>query len=102
MDFATTHLSSRAQKSPAFLNDLERTMALLCFSPDNLVPQLSELMDPELRRHVAAMVNEAMLESQGVMIEAKMRGLVRIWGWGENALKSEKTEFPPLDLQNLN
>ncbi|KAK9455426.1 CTLH/CRA C-terminal to lish motif domain-containing protein [Dipodascopsis uninucleata] len=101
LTFATTHLASRSQKNPAFLADLERTMALLCFPQDNLIPQLRELMDPSLRRQVAVSVNEAILESQGIMKEARMRGLVRLWGWGENALKQEKMEFPSLDLKNI-
>ncbi|KAK9465944.1 CTLH/CRA C-terminal to lish motif domain-containing protein [Lipomyces arxii] len=100
LNFASIHLASRAQKNPAFLADLEKTMALLCFSPDNLVPQLVELIDPSLRRQVAARVNEAILEAQGVMREAKMRGLVRLWGWAENALRQEKVDFPSLDLKS--
>jgi hypothetical protein len=76
-------------------------MALLCFPQDNLAPQLAELMDPSLRRQVAARVNEAILEAQGVMREAKMRGLVRLWGWAENALRQEKVDFPSLDLKNI-
>ncbi|KAK9432868.1 CTLH/CRA C-terminal to lish motif domain-containing protein [Lipomyces doorenjongii] len=101
LSFATTHLASRAQKNPVFLTDLERTMALLCFPQDSLAPQLAELMDPSLRRQVAARVNEAILEAQGVMREAKMRGLVRLWGWAENALRQEKVDFPSLDLKNI-
>ncbi|KAK7205931.1 CTLH/CRA C-terminal to lish motif domain-containing protein [Myxozyma melibiosi] len=101
LNFATTHLASRAQRNPEFLADLEQTMALICFSPDNLVPQLAELMDPELRRQVSIKVNEAILAAQGVMQEAKIRGLVRVWGWAENAVRQEKGEVLSLDLKNL-
>lgn len=101
LTFAASHLASRAQKNPEFLADLEQTMALLCFSPSNLVPQLAELMDPALRRQVANKVNEAILEAQGVMREAKIRGLVRVWGWADNAMRQEIGEVPALDLKNL-
>ncbi|KAK9473001.1 CTLH/CRA C-terminal to lish motif domain-containing protein [Dipodascopsis tothii] len=102
LSFGMSHLASRAQKNPAFLADLEKTMALLCFSPENLAPPLAELLNPELRWQVAAKVNEAMLEAQGVMKEAKLWGLVRVWGWGENALKAEKTvDFPSLEINDM-
>ncbi len=73
-------------------------MALLCFPTNSLAPPLAELMDPSLRRHVAAKVNEAILEEQGVMREAKVRGLVRLWSWGEQKLQDEKVDFPLLDI----
>ncbi|KAK9446602.1 CTLH/CRA C-terminal to lish motif domain-containing protein [Limtongia smithiae] len=101
LSFATTHLASRAARNPDFLADLERTMALLCFPVDQLVPQLAELLDPALHRRVAADVNEAILEAQGVMREAKLRGLVRLWGWAENSLRQDKVDFPALDLRRI-
>ena len=61
-------------------------MALLCFPPESLAPPLAELMDPALRRNVAAKVNEAILESAHWMKEAKIKGLVRLRGWAEQRL----------------
>ncbi|KAF8450190.1 CTLH/CRA C-terminal to lish motif domain-containing protein [Terfezia claveryi] len=94
LNFATTRLAPRAPGNPAFLQDLERTMALLCFPPESLAPPLSELMDPALRRNVAAKVNEAILESAHWMKEAKIRGLVRLRGWAEQKLPG----LPPMSL----
>lgn len=94
LSFATTHLAPRAPGNPAFLQDLERTMALLCFPPESLAPPLAELMDPALRRSVASKVNEAILESQMWMKEAKIRGVVRLRGWAEQKLPS----LPPMSL----
>lgn len=96
--FATTHLAPRAPSNPAFLQDLERTMALLCFPPNNLAPPLAELMDPALRRQVAAKVNEAILHAQGVEKEAKIRRLVRLRGWAEQRARGEKRDIPQMDL----
>lgn len=96
--FATTHLAPRAPSNPEFLQDLERTMALLCFPPNNLAPPLAELMDPALRRQVAARVNEAILDAQGVPKEAKIRRLVRLRGWAEQRIRNEKRDIPPMDL----
>lgn len=92
--FATTQLAPRAPGDPAFLQDLECTMALLCFPPESLAPPLAELMDPALRRNVAAKVNEAILESQAWTKEARIRGLVRLRGWADQNLPG----LPPMSL----
>lgn len=94
LNFATTRLAPRAPGNSEFLRDLERTMALLCFPPESLAPPLAELMDPALRRNVAAKVNEAILESESWMKEAKIRGLVRLRGWAEQKLPG----LPPMSL----
>ncbi|KAG0642103.1 hypothetical protein HOY80DRAFT_952320 [Tuber brumale] len=96
--FATTHLAPRAPGNSKFLQDLERTMALLCFPMENLAPPLAELMDPALRRQVAAKVNEAILEIQGVPKEAKIRRLVRLRAWAEHRMRDGHREVPNMDL----
>lgn len=73
-------------------------MALLCFPRDNLAAPLEELMDPALRRRVAARVNETIMEAQGMQKEPKIRGLVRLRAWSEDYLRAERKELPPLDL----
>jgi len=98
LSFATTHLAPRAPKDSAFLQDLQRTMALLCFPPESLAPPLAELMDPALRKTVAAKVNEAILENGSWMKEAKLRGLVRLRGWAEQKLPSSPQLSLLLDI----
>lgn len=58
-------------------------MALLIFPPENLSPQLAELVDPKLRSVVANRVNEAILDSQGATREARIRKLIRARAWSE-------------------
>lgn len=102
LTFASTQLAHRAPQNPKFLQDLECTMALLCFPVDQLASPLTELMDPQMRKQVAAEVNEAILESQGVMPEAKVRGLVRLRAWIEHmAATSDSSRLrgiPRMDL----
>lgn len=69
-------------------------MALLIFPPDNLAPQLAELLDPALRKQVATMVNEAILHSQGARREAKIRGLVRMRAWSEGKAREGGMDLP--------
>ncbi|KAH0558974.1 hypothetical protein GP486_004407 [Trichoglossum hirsutum] len=94
LNFATTQLAPRAPTNPEFLEDLERTMALLIFPPDNLVPPLASLLDPSLRQIVANKVNEAILVSQGARKEPKMRDLVRLRAWAEQKAREAKKDLP--------
>jgi glucose-induced degradation protein 8 len=62
-------------------------MALLIFPPENLSPQLAELVDPHLRSEVANRVNEAILDSQGAKREAQISKLVRLRAWSEKVAR---------------
>lgn len=101
LQFASTHLALRAPSNPVFLADLERTMALLCFPPDNLVPQLKDLMDLKLRETVARDVNTTLLKSQGIDGETKIVNLVKLWGWAQQELEKENVVFPGLSKSTL-
>ena len=94
LTFATTKLAPRAPSNPKFLEDLERTMALLIFPADNLAPPLAALLDPGLRKDVAKKVNEALLHSQGKPTEAKICDLVRLRVWSEQKAREAKKDLP--------
>ena len=101
LTFATTQLAPRAPTNPEFLEDLERTMALLIFPSDNLAPPLAALLDPNLRKTVANKVNEAILINQGARREARIRNLVRLRTWAEAKARDAKKDLPatlPLGL----
>lgn len=94
LTFATTCLAPRAPSNPQFLEDLERTMALLIFPPDNLAPPLAALLEPSLRKDVAKKVNEALLRSQGESTKAKIFDLVRLRVWSEQKAREAKKDLP--------
>lgn len=94
LTFATTHLAPRAPTNPEFLEDLERTMALLIFPPDNLAPPLAALLDPNLRKDVAKRVNEALLQSQTERTKAKLYDLVKLRAWAEQKAREAKKDLP--------
>ncbi|KAI9731376.1 MAG: hypothetical protein M1834_005281 [Cirrosporium novae-zelandiae] len=94
LDFATKHLAPRASTNDDFREDLEKTMALLIFPPDNLAPELKDLLDPRLRTDVADRVNKAILSSQGERPEAMIRALVRLRNWAEVKARKEKKNLP--------
>ncbi|KAF2396679.1 hypothetical protein EJ06DRAFT_533943 [Trichodelitschia bisporula] len=94
LNFATTQLAPRASTNREFLDDLEKTMALLVFSTETLMPQLSELLNPDLRLKVADRVNSAILRSQGAHREAKIKEWVRARKWSEQEARRSKKDIP--------
>lgn len=94
LTFATTHLAPRAPSSPEFLQDLEQTMTLLIFPPDNLTPQLAAILEPKLRYEVAKRVNEAILCSLGERNRSKLLDIVKTRLWAEKKARDAKKEIP--------
>lgn len=94
IEFATTHLAPRAPTSPEFLEDLERTMSLLIFGPENLEPPLTRLLHPDLRREVADRVNKAILQKENQRRDAAIRNLVKMRVWGENVGREKGRDYP--------
>jgi hypothetical protein len=98
INFASSQLAPRAATNPAFLKDLELTMTLLIVLPatGTLQEELSELLEPSLRRTVASQVNEAILASMGHRGEARMRSLVRLRRWAEIKARAAGKDIPPI------
>ncbi|OOQ82556.1 Glucose-induced degradation protein 8 like protein [Penicillium brasilianum] len=94
LEFATTQLAPRAPTNPQFLEDLERTLALLIFPSDNLSPSLASLLDPSLRKDIAQRVNEAILQNQGARKEARLRNLVKLRAFAEHKARDAKKDIP--------
>lgn len=94
LEFATSQLAPRAPTNPQFLEDLERTLALLIFPSDNLSPSLATLLDPSLRKDIAQRVNEAILQSQGARKEARLRNLVKLRAFAEHKARDAKKDIP--------
>ncbi|KJZ79417.1 hypothetical protein HIM_00886 [Hirsutella minnesotensis 3608] len=94
LTFATEQLGPRAPTNPKFLEDLERTMALLLFPQENLEPQLASLLNPDLRRDAADKVNRAILERHSARREAAIRHLVKLRAWAENTARERGAALP--------
>jgi hypothetical protein len=102
LTFATTQLAPRAPTNKEFMEDLERTMALLVFPSENLEPQLASLLQPGLRQSVADRVNKAILTSQAQRRDAAIRSLVRLRAWAEDTARASKKDIPArLELDGL-
>lgn len=103
LTFASTQLAPRAPTNKEFMEDLERTMALLVFQSDNMEPQLAALLQPGLRQSVADRLNKAILTSQAQRRDAAIRSLVRLRAWAEDTARASKKDLPAhLELDGLN
>jgi len=110
LTFAQQELAPRGEENPAFLAELERTMALLAFdtlassstsaNPPAIPRNLHELLHPAQRTRTASQLNAAILTSQSHGKDTKLPKLLRMMEWGEGMLES-KAEFPKLDLARL-
>lgn len=105
--FAQEELAPQGEDSPEFLQELERTMALLAFdtmallSPSSSATagppdSIGELLSPSQRMKTAGEVNAAILESLNQGQEVKLIGLLKLLSWGEHVL-GEKANFPRLE-----
>jgi glucose-induced degradation protein 8 len=94
LNFARAQLAPRASSNHTFLEELEKTMALLVFPHDSLEPDLAAILDPSLRRAVADDVNHAMLERQARRSEAAILRLVKVRAWAENAMRQTGGSMP--------
>ena len=94
LEFATSQLSPRAPTEPRYLEALEKTMALMIFSPDKMIPEMKELLDLSLRERVAADVNRAILCANGSAPVARINELVRARAWAEQQAKEARVELP--------
>ena len=95
VNFAQTHLAPRAPTKPEFLEDLERTMALLIFDPDKLTRPLAALLEPELRQDISQRVNQALLASRGERTKAALYDLVNHRSWAnQKAVEAKKEHLP--------
>lgn len=94
LNFAADQLAPRAPTNPRFMEDMEKTMALLVFPPDKLDSSLANLLDFSLRKTVAENVNMAILVSQKSRMEASIRSLIRLRAWAEEKAREQKIELP--------
>lgn len=94
LKFAQEQLGPRAPVNPAFLEDLEKTMALLLIPQADLEPPLAALLDPSLRRVAADRVNMAIMERREQRTVAGIRNLVKMRCWAENRARDAGIAVP--------
>ncbi|GAB7362681.1 hypothetical protein MBLNU230_g2990t1 [Neophaeotheca triangularis] len=102
VDFATTQLAPRAPTDPYYQKSLEKTMALILYPEDKMLPELKELLDVKLRADIAKNVNRVLLESRGEESEARIDQLIEARVWSENQAREAGAPVPqtlPIGLE---
>ncbi|CAG8717223.1 5761_t:CDS:2, partial [Acaulospora colombiana] len=92
LEFAQDELAPRGEENPEFLEELERTMALLAFD-DTAVSPVGDLLHHSQRQRTASELNAAILTSQSQEKDPKLPSMLKMLVWAQDEL-DEKVLFP--------
>ncbi|KAL2524181.1 LisH and RanBPM domains containing protein [Abeliophyllum distichum] len=92
LEFAQEELAPRGEENQSFLEELERTVALLAFEDVTRCP-VGELLDVSQRMKTASEVNAAILTSQSHEKDPKLPSILKMLIWAQNLL-DEKAAYP--------
>ncbi|KAG2487534.1 hypothetical protein HYH03_013814 [Edaphochlamys debaryana] len=92
LDFAQEYLAPLAEENPAFLEELERTVALLAFEDVKASP-VGDLLDAAQRQKTASELNAAILHSQAQEREPRLPLLLKLLLWAQQQL-DERAAYP--------
>ncbi|XP_042037615.1 protein GID8 homolog isoform X1 [Salvia splendens] len=95
LEFAQEELAPRGEENQSFLEELERTVALLAFEDVANCP-VSELLDISQRLKTATEVNAAILTSQNHEKDPKLPSLLKMLIWVQNQL-DKKASYPRIN-----
>jgi glucose-induced degradation protein 8 len=95
LEFAQERLAPRGEDNPKFLEELERTVALLLFENPAASP-MGDLLEPAQRQRTANELNAAILASQSNAERPKLPNMLKFLVWAQEQL-SEKANFPQID-----
>lgn len=95
LDFAQEELAPRGEENETFLEELERTVALLAFEDASNCP-VGYLLDMSQRLKTASEVNAAILTSQSHEKDPKLPSLLKMLIWAQNQL-DEKAAYPRIN-----
>eukprot|EP00775_Hariotina_reticulata_P006104 gene6104-6342_t len=90
--FAQEYLAPHGEENDAFLEELERTVALLAFADAKASP-VGELMDVAQRQKTASELNAAILSSQGQEREPRLLLLLKMMLWAQQQL-DDRASYP--------
>ncbi|XP_011086091.1 glucose-induced degradation protein 8 homolog isoform X1 [Sesamum indicum] len=95
LEFAQEELAPRGEENQGFLEELERTVALLAFEDVSNCP-VGELLDISQRLKTASEVNAAILTSQSHEKDPKLPSLLKMLIWVQTQL-DEKASYPRIN-----
>ncbi|WZN66884.1 glucose-induced degradation 8-like protein [Chloropicon roscoffensis] len=95
--FAQEYLAPLGEENPAFLEELERTLALLAFEDPSTSP-VKDLLGVQRRQQAASELNSAILHAQCQEKEPKLPNLLKLLKWSQNRLDEfSDAPYPRMD-----
>jgi hypothetical protein len=98
LSYAQEEMAPRGEENPEFLEELERTMALLAFEDQSKSP-VNFLLAHSQRQKTAGELNAAILASQCREKDARLPLALKMMLWAQQQLQSRNVKFPTMDLQ---
>ncbi|XP_057819449.1 protein GID8 homolog isoform X1 [Cryptomeria japonica] len=99
LEFAQEELAPRGEENHDFLEEVERTVALLAFEDPSTCP-VGEFLDISQRQKTASELNAAILTSQNHEKDPKLPNLLKMLIWAQAQL-DEKLRYPHItDIVN--
>ncbi|KAI8069744.1 CTLH/CRA C-terminal to lish motif domain-containing protein [Gilbertella persicaria] len=95
LEFASEEMAPRGEEHPEFLEELERTMALLAFQNASDSP-VQDLLHPGQRQKTASELNAAILMSQSQEKDPKLPNLLKMLAWSQEQL-DERMTYPRIE-----
>ncbi|ONL95759.1 protein GID8 homolog [Zea mays] len=95
LEFAQEELAPRGEENQTFLEEIEKTVALLIFKGVKNCPY-RELLDVSQRLKTASEVNAAILASQSHGKDSKLPSLLKMLKWTQNHL-DERAAYPAIN-----
>ncbi|KAG2220268.1 hypothetical protein INT45_009883 [Circinella minor] len=95
LEFAAEEMAPRGEEHPEFLQELERTMALLAFQNVQDSP-VSDLLHSGQRQKTASELNAAILVSQSREKDPKLPSLLKMLVWSQDQL-DERMIYPRIE-----
>ena len=94
LEFAQDQLAPHGEDNPSFLEELERTVALLVFDKPESSP-MGDLLEPSQRSRTASELNAAILAAQSQASTPKLPNLLKFLVWAQEQLES-RLSYPKM------
>ncbi|KAI9265992.1 CTLH/CRA C-terminal to lish motif domain-containing protein [Sporodiniella umbellata] len=95
LEFATEEMAPRGEEHPEFLEELERTMALLAFQ-DVVDSPVQDLLHSGQRQKTAGELNAAILVNQSQEKDSKLPSLLKMLAWSQSQL-DKRMNYPKIE-----
>ena len=98
--FAQNSMAELSIEDSKYLDELEKTMALLAYENPEVSPY-SELLNFSQRHKVASELNAAILEADHQQTNSKLENLLKMLLWVQSELDDKKVKYPKMvDVAN--